>query len=153
VTKRTLRTCAIGLAVAGVLGLAACEDDPTGLDHAEPVGAELVMNGATIATYDGVTGLWTGEMTVNEGDETPHISVYFLDEDDERITIDSDNYLEVEVDDEAIAEFEQDTPGEFGGHLQGIAPGETEVVFRLMHGAAGSGHLDFGTEPVVARVN
>jgi hypothetical protein len=143
----------MGLAVAGALGLAACEDDPTGLDHAEPVGAELVMNGVTIATYDEVTGLWTGEMSVNVGDETPHISVYFLDEDAERLTFDSDNYLEVEVDDETIAEFEQDTPGEFGGQLRGIAQGVTEVVFRLMHGAVGSGHLDFGTDPVVARVN
>ncbi|MEX2048984.1 MAG: hypothetical protein WEB90_05345 [Gemmatimonadota bacterium] len=151
--RRRLRTPTTVLVVAGALGLAACEDDPTGLEHTVPVGAELVMNGATIATFDAATGLWTGEMSVNEGDETPHISVHFLDEDDERITPDSDNYLEVVVDDETIAEFEQDTPGEFGGHLHGIVQGETEVVFRFMHGAVGSGHSEFDTQAVVARVN
>jgi hypothetical protein len=151
VTRSDFRAPSLGLAVAGALVLAACESDPTGLDHSDPEGVELVMNGAVIARYDG--GTWTGEMSVNQGAETPHISVYFVDDDGDRITFGSDFYLEVEVEDETIAEFEQDTPGEFGGHLHGIARGTTGVVFRLMHGSVGSGHPDFVTQPVVARVN
>jgi hypothetical protein len=46
----------------------------------------------------------------------------------------------VEVEDESIAEFEQDTPGEFGGHLHGLQVGSTTLTFFLMHGAVGSGH-------------
>ena len=60
--------------------------------------------------------------------------------------------VEVDVEDESIAEFEQDTPGEFGGHLHGVAVGETDVVFKLMHGAVGSGHADFVTAAVHAHV-
>ena len=52
-------------------------------------------------------------------------------------------YLEVDVADEAVAEFEQDTPGEFGGHAHGVAVGVTTMTFKLMHGAVGSGHSDF----------
>lgn len=138
----------------GTLAFAACSDDPTGVDdHSAPAGVELVMNAAVIATYDGTPPTWTGEMEVDVGMETPHISVYFLDDDGDRITFDAGYYLQVEVEDEGIAEFEQDTPGEFGGHLHGIAQGVTNVVFSLMHGAIGSGHADFVTQAVVARVN
>lgn len=111
------------------------------------------MSGTVIATYDGATQMWTGEIEIDVGMETEHISVYFLDDGGDRITFDADYYLQVEVTDETIAEFEQETPGEFGGHLHGIAQGVTDVVFRLMHGAIGSGHADFATQAVVARVN
>ena len=66
--------------------------------------------------------------------------------------MDEDFHLQVEVADESIAEFEQDTPGEFGGHLHGEAAGETEVVFSLMHGPVGAGHADFVTEPLGVHV-
>ena len=138
----------------GTLAFAACSSDPTGIDdHSEPEGVELVMNGTVIAAYEGDPPTWTGEMEVDAGTETLHISVYFLDHDGDRITFDADYYLEVEVGDESIAEFEQDTPGEFGGRLHGLAQGVTDVVFSLMHGAIGSGHSDFATQAVVARVN
>jgi hypothetical protein len=141
------------LAIAGALTLAACDDDPTGVDeHHEPEGVQLVLNGVTVATYD--AGAWTGGLEVNAGEETAHIDVQFLDDEGDPIALDDDVYLEVEVADETIAEFEQDTPGEFGGHLHGVSAGTTTVVFRLMHGAIGSGHADFVTTPgVTATVN
>lgn len=154
---RQIRTRSLwgALGLAAMVGLVACDDDPTGLDddHAEPEGVQLVMNGQTIATYDGDTQTWTGEMDVDVGMETPHIDVRFVDHDGNEVELDADNYLEVEVEDTNIAEFEQDTPGEFGGHLHGNAVGETDVVFRLMHGAVGSGHADFVTTAVHAHVN
>ena len=67
--------------------------------------------------------------------------------------LDADYYLEVDVEDESIAEFEQDTPGEFGGHLHGGAEGDTEITFSLMHGTVGSGHADFVTEPLHIHVH
>lgn len=142
----------VALAVAGSVALGACGDDPVGLDeHSDPHGIELVLNGVTIASYDADTG-WTGELEVEVGEETAHIDVRFVDEDGDEITLDDDVYLEVEIEDEDIAEFEQDTPGEFGGHLHGVAQGETDAVFRLMHGAVGSGHADFVTTAVHVHV-
>jgi hypothetical protein len=152
---RSVRNPLLALAIAGAVGLGACSDDPVGLDdHEEDVeGVELVLNGAVIASYDGESRTWTGEMDVNEGEETAHVTVRFVDHDGDAITLDDDTYLEVDIEDETIAGFEQDTPGEFGGHVVGILAGETEAIFKLMHGAVGSGHADFETTAVHIHVN
>lgn len=139
---------------AFALVLTACESSTEPEEeHAEPEGVELIMGGQVIASYDGHTQTWTGELEVDEGEETPHITVRFVDHDGDAIPIDDDLYLEVDIEDESIAEFEQDTPGEFGGHLHGHMEGETDVTFMLMHGAVGSGHADFVTAPVHAHVH
>ena len=77
----------------------------------------------------------------------------FVDHDGHEVQLDADFYLEVEVEDESMAEFEQDTPGEFGGHLHGGAEGDADIVLRLMHGSVGSGHDDFVTEPLHIHVH
>ncbi len=138
------------LLTAGILALSACESatEPEE-DHAEEVeGVMLVLSGQTIASYDGHDGEWTGELEVEPGEETAHISVRFVDHDGAAVELDDDFYLEVDVEDESVAEFEQDTPGEFGGHLHGQGEGDTEITFSLMHGAVGSGHADFVTAPL-----
>lgn len=152
--KRTIGNGLIGLVVISALALAGCSDttEPEE-EHAEPEGVELVMGGQVIASYDGDTQRWTGEMEVDVGEETPHISVRFVDHDGDPIPLDEELYLEVDVEDESVAEFEQDTPGEFGGHLHGLMEGETDVTFMLMHGEVGSGHADFVTRPVHAHVH
>lgn len=148
------RSSFLALAIFGSLALAACDDSPTDVEeHGDADALRLVMNGATIASFSWDTNTWTGEMEVEVGEETPHIDVEFLDEDGDVIDFDtSEFYLMVEVENEAIAEFEQDTPGEFGGHLHGESVGETDVTFSLMHGAVGSGHADLVTQPVHAHV-
>lgn len=140
--------------LASLAFVAACSDDPVASedDHAEAEGVQLILNGETIASYDGDSRTWTGEMEVEVGQETAHIAVRFVDHDGDAIPLEDNLYLEVEVEDESIAEFEQDEPGEFGGHLHGESVGETDVTFRLMHGAVGSGHADFETTPVHAHV-
>ncbi len=155
---QNLKWRTLGSALAAVLlaiGAGACGDDGSGPDddHGDEVeGVVLRLNAQDIATYDGDSGTWTGEMEVMAGEETAHIDVIFVDHDGDPITLDADFYLMVEVEDESIAEFEQDVPGEFGGHLHGVAAGETDVVFSLMHGAVGSGHADFVTTAVHAHV-
>ena len=142
------------LLTAGLLVLGACGDDspmdPGGEqdDHAGEVeGVILSLSGQNIAAYDGGTGQWVGELEVEPGAETAHIQVVFVDHNAQAVALDDDFYLLVEVEDESVAEFEQDTPGEFGGHLHGgAADGDTEIRFSLMHGAVGSGHADFVTE-------
>ena len=135
------------LLTAGILALSACDSETEpDEDHAEEVeGVILVLGGDTLATYDGHDSEWTGELEVEPGEETGHIAVTFVDHDMEEVQLGDDFYLEVEVEDESVAEFEQDTPGEFGGHLHGGDEGDTDVVFRLMHGTVGSGHADFVT--------
>ena len=147
---RSVKNPLLALAMAGAVGLGACSDDPTGLDdHEEDVeGVELVLNSVVIASYDAESRMWTGELTVNEGAETAHITVRFVDHDGNAITLEADTYLEVNIGDETIAGFEQDTPGEFGGHVLGVLAGETDAVFKLMHGTVGSGHADFETTAV-----
>ena len=66
--------------------------------------------------------------------------------------LDDDVYLEVEITNDSIAEFEQHTPGEFDGRLHRHAEGETEAVFMLMHGDVGTGHADFVTAPLYVKV-
>lgn len=152
---RSYRMPLLTLAIAGAVGLGACSDDPVGLDghEEEAEGVELVLNGAVIASFDGDSRTWTGVLEVNEGEETAHITVRFIDHDGVAIVLDDEMYLEVDIEDETIAEFEQDTPGEFGGGLRGVLAGETDAVFKLMHGAVGSGHADFETTAVHVLVN
>lgn len=148
------------LLTAGLLVFAACGDDSPmdpgddHEDHAEEVeGVILSLSGQQIAAYDGETGQWMGELEVEPGEETAHIQVEFVDHNAQAVPLDDDFYLLVEVEDESVAEFEQDTPGEFGGHLHGVAEGDTDVVFSLMHGAVGSGHADFVTAPLHVHVH
>ncbi len=155
--KLRFRKPALALTLVGALALAACDDDPIvpEEEHGDAAAVQLVMNGAVIATFtfDDSNAWVGGELEVEVGEETPHIDVNFLDEDGDVIDWDlSEFYLEVEVDDETIAEFEQDTPGEFGGHLHGEAVGETNVTFSLMHGAIGTGHADLVTTGIHAHV-
>ncbi len=139
---------------AGILALSACDSVEPEDDHADEVeGVILVLNGQSIASYDGHDGEWTGELEVEPGEETAHTTVQFVDHDMEAVELGDDFYLEVDVEDESIAEFEQDTPGEFGGHLHGQAEGDTEITFKLMHGSVGSGHADFVTQPLHIHVH
>ena len=145
---------ALLLVLATGLAASACGDDPTGImeEHGDADGLRLVMGGETLATYSFETGTWTGELEVDEGEETGHIDVLFLDEDGDVIDFGSDFYLEVEIEDADVASFEQHSPGDFAGHLHGEAAGETEVVFKLMHGAVGTGHADLVTAGLHAHV-
>ena len=142
--RPTSRLGATALALLAALAVSACDDDPTspGEDHHEPAGVRITMGGVTLVTVQGTNV--TGTLTVAAGQETAHMGVVFLDEDGDPITPDDDEFLEVEIADETVAEFEQDPPGEFGGHLHGVTAGTTTATFRLMHGTVGgSAHADY----------
>ena len=150
----------LAMLTAGLLVVAACSDSATEPDdhddddHAEEVeGVILTLSGQTVAAYDGDAGTWTGELEVEPDEETAHISVQFVNHAGSAVSLDDDYYLKVDVEDESVAEFEQDTPGEFGGHLHGVGEGDTELTFSLMHGAVGSGHADFVTAPLHVHVH
>jgi len=147
----------LALLAAGTTLLAACGDattEPHEEDHADEVeGVVLVVGTQTVASYDHEDGEWTGgELEVAAGEQTAYIEIRFVDHDGETVELDEDFYLEVDITDGSIAAFEQDTPGEFGGRVRGVAQGETGAVFELAHGAVGTGHGDFITAPLGVRV-
>lgn len=138
------------LALGGVLALGACDDDPVGTDdhdHEEPVRVEVRVAGNTLASATPVSA--TGELTVAANDETGHLDVVFVDEDGDDIVPESEYSLEVRIADDTIAEWEFDTPGEFGGHLKGVAAGTTTAEFRLNHGD----HADFISASITVVIN
>ncbi|MCY3677064.1 MAG: hypothetical protein OXH66_05635, partial [Gemmatimonadetes bacterium] len=102
------RNTPLAVLAALALFLGACSDSITEAEeeHYEPEGLELVMGGQVIASYDGDTQRWTGELEVDEGEETPHITARFVDHDGDPIALGDDTYLEVNIEDESIAEFE-----------------------------------------------
>ncbi len=142
-------------ALLAAVAVAACDDDPTGPadDHHEPAGVRVTMGGVTLVTVQGQDV--TGSLTVAAGEETAHMSVVFLDDEGDPITTDDEEFLEVEITDETVAEFEQDTPGEFGGHLHGVVAGATTIRFKLMHGQVGSpsAHSDYNSPLLPVVVN
>ena len=161
-TKYDFSVRSLGWSLAlGSLLLAACGDSTTGpesepepVDHAENVvGVQLVLSARTVATYDGPSGTWSDEFEVEVGEFTGHIDVRFVDANGVAVELGDDFYLEVESEDESIATIFQDDPGGFGIHIEGVAEGETEMEFRLMHGAVGTGHPDFITAGLEVHVH
>ena len=144
--------------LAGSLLLSACGDSTTEPEppeyHADDVeGVQLVLSARTIATYDGPAGTWSDSFEIDAGELSGHIDVRFVDANGNAVQLGDDFYLEVESEDPSIASFIQDDPGGFAIHIQGVADGETGLVFRLMHGAIGSGHADFITAPFDVHVH
>lgn len=133
------------LTLFSILLLNACgnpvsDDDEE--EHADPVAAELEMNGEVIATYE--NGDIEGEIEVPEGEETSLITIYFLDDDGDRIDLDHESELSLdwEVDDDEIAEVEQhEEDGQWSFHIHGESAGSTDVIFSIYH----DGHSDFDT--------
>lgn len=153
----TRHSLSFALLTAGVLALSACESatEPEE-DHADEVeGVVLMLSGQTIASYDGEEGSWTGSLEVASGQETGRITVQFVTHEGEPVHVDEeeDHYLEVDVGNESIASFTHAAPRDYGGQLRGVAPGSTDIVFKLMHGEVGAGHPDFVTEPLGVTVN
>jgi hypothetical protein len=140
------------LALALGIGLGACDDSTTGVDddeHFEPVTMQLVLGGQVLVTAGSVGGPVQGEIELEVGQETAHVTVRFLDEDGNVTAPDDDVFLQVEIEDSGVADFEQDTPGEFGGHFHGEAAGHTDMVFMVMHGD----HADWISADVHVDVN
>ncbi|MEQ9568739.1 MAG: hypothetical protein RLN75_01000 [Longimicrobiales bacterium] len=155
-SRATYRIGGSILALTGVLALGACDDDPVGNEdeHQEPVGLVISTGGVDLVTVNGATV--TGSLSVDAGQETAHLDVAFLDEDGDRFTPeDADEWLRVTIANPAVAEWEQDEPGEFGGHLHGESAGTTTAVFDLMHGAvnSSSAHPDYTSPPVPVVIN
>jgi bacillopeptidase F (M6 metalloprotease family) len=131
------------LAVVPVLALAACSDDPLGsAEH--PVPSQVQVRAAGLNFANATTFSAFGTVLAPVAGES-EIQVVFLDEMGIDMTLASDQFLEVLVENEAVALWEPDAAGSFTGKIQGVAAGSTKIQFRLMHGKIGSttAHSDF----------
>lgn len=137
-----------GLALLGgfALGAGACGDTVgppgEGEGHVRPSTVRLSLDGEELASAS--FGDSVGAIRVQPGQQTETIAVEFVDGDGDPVRLSDFFFLEVDVGDESIALFEQDSPGEFSGRARGVAEGETGMKFKLMHGVVGDGsHVDF----------
>ncbi|MBT8337115.1 MAG: hypothetical protein KJO11_10960 [Gemmatimonadetes bacterium] len=147
---------AAALALVTSLVLGACDDDPVGVeeDHQDPVGLVVTAGGVDLVTVQGATV--TGTLTIPAGQETAHLDVEFFDDDGDRfVPEDEDEWLMVTIANGTVAEWEQDEPGEFGGHLKGLAAGATTATFEIMHGQLGSAsaHADYRSPTIPVVIN
>lgn len=121
-------------------------DSDNDQEHSEPFGLELVMNGATVIKY--FNGEVIGTLHVDEGGETPLVTVRFLNEEDQEIheeDLDNEYSLGWHIANEDVLGIEQhEEDGRWSFHFIGKSAGESRVQFRLLHGD----HADFETPAV-----
>lgn len=131
--------------------LAGCNNpvDSEEEEHPHSDGAVFKMNGEEIIHYENQEA--TGSIEVAEGEETPPITVYFLDEDGEEFQPDEPEYSLTWRDiDTSVAEInQQDVDDKWSFRVQGISQGSTSVTFELDH----NGHPDFTISDITIHVN
>ncbi len=132
-----------------------CEKNPVDDDHdhndahAEAVGLVITQSGTEIVRYE--SGVVTGQITVKAGEETPLLSVKFIDEHDgDLFTPEEDHYsFDWMIADESIAELEQyDENGKWRFHIHGKTAGNTTIEIKIMH----DDHADFVSLPIPIEV-
>jgi len=137
-----------------VTGLFAACDNSTSADddddHSEPAGFVLKMNGQNVVTQMPGETTVTGDFELEPGEETPLITIFFLDDEGDEFQPDEpENSLGAEFEDEGIAEFEQhEEDGKWSFHIHAEAEGITDMTLMLMH----NGHSDFNTQGIHVHV-
>lgn len=118
-------------------------------DH-KAAGFKLTMNGQTVIEQL-PNGTLTGSFSLNEGEETPLISIQFIAEDGDTFTPEGNEYsLKSTFSVDTIAEFEQHSEdGAWSFHIHGKKAGSTNMTLQLFH----NDHSDFNTQPISIQVN
>lgn len=149
--KLSLNTSLLSVLLLTALTLAGCNNpaDTDEEEHEEAVGAVFMMNDEEIIRYENQEA--TGSIEVTEGEETPPITVYFLDEDGDEFQPDEPEYsLSWRDIDNSIAEIEQqEEDDKWSFRVQGNMQGSTGVIFELDH----NGHPDFEIHDITIQVN
>ena len=116
-------------------------------EHNEPVGFVLKMNGTDHVKQE--NGTVTGSFTLTNGNESDHVTIYYIAEDGDEFQPHTDEgySLAAEFANSDMMEFESE--GDWGFHLHPKAVGTTTMTLKLMHG----GHSDFTTQNITITVN
>lgn len=136
------------LLVTFMLSSVGCDSDSsTDETHPDPARVQIESAGTALANASEINS--AGNLIVAEGVEYS-VEAVFLNEDGTLFDHGSNEFLEVQVENESVARWVVDSPGSFSGKLQGLSEGTTSIVFRLMHGTVGSSsaHADFVSRPI-----
>jgi hypothetical protein len=136
------------------LALGACENPVTPEHHEEPEGLVIRAGSTELIRVVGAlgAGVVTGELAVAAGQQTPELTVTFIDEHGDDLAFDDEYSLDVASTSSATATW-QGTPAEgFTGLVAGHAAGGTTLVFQLYHGPVGTGHAEGGAYVVPVTV-
>lgn len=146
---KALRAFAFAILVTGLF--AACSNSSSSDDdhHSEPEGFRLKMSGQVVVEQLPGQNL-TGEFELAPGEETPLITIFFLDDDGDEFQPEGDEYsLRAVFETAGIAEFEQHAgDGKWSFHLHAEAEGITDMTLQLFH----NDHSDFNTQDIHVHV-
>ena len=139
-TRTLVTRSALLLAAAAVLG--ACSDSTGPEEHREAAGMVITNQNNTVLASVNAARQVTGSLTVAAG-QAQHLEVYFVDENGVRFQLEDDDEhaLDWTVANEAVATIDAHE-----GHLDldGVAAGNTTVVFSILHG----NHSDYDSPPI-----
>jgi hypothetical protein len=154
--KHTLRLYTIALIVftaiigSGCDGLLGSSNDQEHHDHLEPNGLVITdSDGQELARYESEV---TGSLTVDAGSELGPLTVQFIAADGDLFQPDDPDYtLSWDSNDPDVATLSQSAnQGKWIFTLTGVAAGDTEVRFLLIHSGE---HEDFTSKPIPISVN
>lgn len=146
--KRYLNLLAV--LVLSIFTITACSNSVSPEDHGEEAeGFRLKLNGQTIVEQLPDEHL-TGSISLEVGEETALISLYFISHDGDEFQPEGEEYsLQATFDSDGIVEFEQhDEDGKWRFHLHGEAEGTTFLRLQLYHGS----HSDYDATGVPVTV-
>lgn len=132
-----------------------CDDNPVDdnhdeeNDHTEAVGLIILDSGNEIVRYE--NGMISGIINVKVNEETPLLSVKFIDDHDgDLFTPEDDHYnFDWTISNESIAEVEQHAEdGKWKFHIKGKSVGATTIEIKILHGD----HADFVSLPIAIAV-
>lgn len=140
--------------LALVATVAACDNPVSSEEHSEPEGVILRAGATEVIRVQGVGAgaTVTGALTVVAGAQSPELTVVFIDQDGDEITLDPTEYwVNVVSVSTATATWQGSAAAGFTGRVTGQAAGATAFQFRVYHGPPGGGHPD-GDGPIVVPV-
>ncbi|MEO1023343.1 MAG: hypothetical protein AAFW89_12440 [Bacteroidota bacterium] len=133
------------------LSFTACDNssDDDDHEHADAEGFVLRMNGQDVVTQLPDADV-TGGFTIAAGEETPLITIQFIDHDGDFFQPEGDEYsLRATFSTPEIAEFEQhEEDGTWSFHIHAEAVGTTNMTLQLYH----NDHSDFDTQEIAITV-
>jgi hypothetical protein len=148
----THRTNTFILLAAAFLLVSGCETKNPVTDeegHEEAVGLVITSSGLELVRYE--NGVVTGSVSVQAGQETPLLTVQFIDEHDGALfqPDEEGHTLGVDIEHADIAEMEQHAEdGLWRFHIIGKTAGTTSMEVKIIH----EDHADFVSLPIPIQV-
>jgi hypothetical protein len=139
----------LGMLLMAGLVASGCDNPVDEDDHEDIVPAGVsIRSGSTElarAIIVGQVAIPTGSITVAVGAQTPELTIVFLNDLGNAVTLTDEYHIRVmpAASSRVTWEFTEGGPGNTG-RLTGVSAGDTSVGFSLFHGPVGGGHVTAG---------